>query len=98
MQKSPPECTPITLLIKEHPKLSNLGHIKPRDNPRQAWTKPTIQHPNRSHFSPPRLKKQRVGEGKTSETNLAQEHIYAPIPYDKLLPNLGRSIPPTTPR
>ena len=56
MQKSPPECTPITLLIKEHPKLSNLGHIKPRDNPRQAWTKPTIQHPNRSHFSPPRLK------------------------------------------
>ena len=52
MQKSPPECTPITLLIKEHPKLSNLGRIKPRDNPRQAWTKPAIQYPNKSHFVP----------------------------------------------
>ena len=57
MQKSPPECTPIRLLIKELPKLSNLGHTRPRDNPRQAQTKPiTIQHPNESHFSPPRLK------------------------------------------
>ena len=75
MQKSPPECAPITLLIKEHPKLSNLGHIKPRDNPRQAWTKPTIQHPNRSHFSPPRLKTA-GGRGKSQQCQPGPEaHI-----------------------
>ena len=67
MQKSPPGCTPIRLLIKEHPKLSNLGHTRPRDNPRQAQTKPiTIQHPDRSHFSPPRLKTA-GGRGKSQQ-------------------------------
>ena len=78
MQKSPPGCTPIRLPIKKHPKLSNSSRTRPRGNPRQVQTKPTtIQHPDRSSLSPPRLK----AAGRKGKTQHDQPGPDAPIRF-----------------